>query len=182
MRIKRKFLIIGLIIAGYSYLILSLADVFPLWDAWAVFQICIIPSVLKPFSIFNFDCGGHPSMIYYFILGISQYLVPGNLFLVHATNLALGILALIAFYKILTFIASGKEYEVERIMMLFLYAFFPIIVANTLHFNPDFGMLVFILLTLAIIIVAILINQIYYTLLYLTLIEKRKVEGLNVKV
>lgn len=114
-----------------------------MWDAWDNAGIWIYKAVTTGFNPFLFDHGGHPSMVYFFILGISQYVDLGNQYLLHLTNAILTILSIIAFYGILKKLFAKEQNNIEILAFTFLYAFFPIITANSLHINPDYGVMIF---------------------------------------
>lgn len=105
-------------------------------------------AVSRPFNLFNFDNYGHPSMVYFFILGLGQYLDFGNMSLLYLTNAILYTSAIIAFWGILTEIFRGEKYKKEIFTVTFLFSFYPITLANTFQTMPDFGVFIFYVLFL----------------------------------
>ena len=137
-----------LICTAYLLLVLTYSSFVPLWDGWIAMDTWILKAVLAPFNILNFDSYGHPSMIYFFILGLSQYIDFGNVFWVHITNAILNIGAIIAFDGIIRLIFSDKSYEKELNFLTFLFAFYPVFFANTFQVMPDYGVYLFFVLFL----------------------------------
>ena len=137
-----------LIIFCYLFVIFLYSDFVPLWDGWIAMDTWILNAVSRPFNLFNFDSYGHPSMIYFLILGLSQYLDFGNVFWVHITNALLNIGAIIAFYEVIKLIFTNKNNKLELNFLTFLFAFYPVILANTFQVMPDYGVYLFFILFL----------------------------------
>lgn len=118
----------------------------PIWDG-AIYSRCLNTAVTNKFFLFNFNCVGHTSMIYVLLLSISQYLTLGKPLFLNLTNILLGFLSILAFYKILILIFR-KELEKEIFLVTCLFAFFPTFLASVINLNLDFGMTAFYLLFL----------------------------------
>lgn len=137
----KKYLV--LIILLYLALVSRYFSYVPMWDAWDNAGRWIYQAVTLPFNPYNFDHGGHPSMVYFFILGLGQYLDLGNQYLIHATNAVLTVFSILAFWGIVNHLYPEIKNKHESYLLTFLYAFFPIITGSALHVNPDYGVLIF---------------------------------------
>ena len=138
--------------AVYAVMVLAHADFVPIWDGLTYSRDCVLRAVSEPFSLMGFNCFRHPTMAYVLLVALPQYLDPGNTALLHATNMALGLGSIAALHFIVRKLFSGEELWPERVLVTLVYAGFPLLIANTLNMNPDFGMLVFFLLTLALLL------------------------------
>src|SRR3989344_8491386 len=133
---------------GYFILILSFSSYVPMWDAWENYVAWIYNPVISHFNLTNIDFGGHSSQLYFFILSIGQIFDIGNQYLLHLTNAVLTTASIAAFYGIVNLVFPDIRHQIEVYLLTFLYAFYPIIVGNSLHTNPDFGLLVFLIIFL----------------------------------
>ena len=133
----------------YAATVLAFADFVPIWDGLLYSRDCVVQAVSEPFSLMSFNCFGHPTMAYVLLLALPQYLDPGNVTLLHGTNMLLGLVSIAAFFVILRRLFPGEDLWLERTLATVVYAGFPLLTANTLNMNPDFGVLVFFLVTLA---------------------------------
>ena len=77
------------------------------------------------------------------VISFLQYLNPGNIALVHIPITILTLLSIWSFYNLLKIIFDERKYKWENWLLTFLYAFFPIIISNSLHINIDYGVMVF---------------------------------------
>lgn len=141
--------------AGYK--ILSIISLFlliripyltlvPLRDARHYYDIHLSRFISRPFDITNIFFVLHNSFIYMYILALGQYLDKGNAVLLNLTNCLLGLVAIYSFYKIVRFIFADESRINELYLLTAIFAFFPVIVAYSLHFSPDLGVLAFFLL------------------------------------
>ncbi|OGG03870.1 hypothetical protein A2W14_05005 [Candidatus Gottesmanbacteria bacterium RBG_16_37_8] len=131
------------ILLVYFLIKLFFINYVPLWDGWANSGELIHKAVSTPFDFFNFDIIGHSSFIYFFLISFLQYLNPGNIALVHIPITILTLLSIWSFYNLLKIIFDERKYKWENWLLTFLYAFFPIIISNSLHINIDYGVMVF---------------------------------------
>lgn len=127
----------------YLVVIAIYSDFIPLWDGWETLELWLLKAVSSPFHLINFDNGGHPSMAYFLILGLGQYLDFGNMKLLFFTNAFLYVLAIFAFYGILKKIFNEIGAKKDIFFLTFLFAFYPITLAQTFGPMPDFGVFVF---------------------------------------
>lgn len=119
----------------------------PIWDGGYYFN-CVIGVVSAPFILENYNCSGHPSFLYTFLLSLGQYLDKGSIVYLHLTNISLFIISTIFFYSLLTLFSVDKARRVEKILMGCCFAVYPFFTANIVNVSPDIGVLVFSILVL----------------------------------
>ena len=122
------------------------SDFVPYWDAMVYFN-CIAEAVQKPFDLLNFRCVGHPSVVYFLLLGLMQHLAPWNVSLAYAANVLLGGASIIAFHALLRLLFPNRAAG-ECVLVTALYAFAPLFLVHALFLNPDYGMTAFFVLFL----------------------------------
>jgi len=91
-------------------------------------------------------------MAYVLLTALPQYLDPGNVALLHVTNMLLGLGSIVAFFFLLRKLFPGQDRWHERLLVTALYAGYPLVLANTLNMNPDFGVLVFFVICLCLLV------------------------------
>lgn len=121
----------------------------PVWDARVYYDTCLLPAMHRPFNPINFNCFGHPSMLYMLLFVPGQWLSEGSAILLNLTNVALGCLAIAAFWIIAKAFWPGEEGRGDRLLGTAILAVWPAALANSLNVTPDFGVFVFFLLFLA---------------------------------
>ena len=67
----------------------------PLWDG-RVYANCVMDAAFSGVSMESLRCAGHPSQGWALLLVMPQLFDPGNIALLHATNLLLGVVAVVA--------------------------------------------------------------------------------------
>ena len=139
-------------LALYAATVLAYLDFVPIWDGLAYSRDCLVKAVTGPFSLMSFNCFAHPTMAYVLLLALPQYLDPGNVALLHLTNMLLGMVSIVALHFVLRRLLPAKQLWPERVLVTAIYAGLPLFLANTLNMTPDFGVLVFFLLTLALLL------------------------------
>ena len=125
------------------------SDFIPFWDGGQYYYNCLGIAIKSSFHLSNFNCFGHPSFLYMFLIGLFQYMRPTSIFLFHLPITLLGIASIIAFYAISRFLFPSKTVKNELLLLTALYAFHPVLFSNSLHFNLDYGVLVFYILLTA---------------------------------
>jgi hypothetical protein len=135
-----------LVVLVFVGIVVSYRDFIPYWDAKAYFT-CIVEATQKPFDLLNFRCTGHPSIVYMFLLGLTQYRAPWNVSLVNAANALLGVASTIAFHALLCLLFP-KRSAAEYVLVTALYAFAPLFLAHAIFLNVDYGMTAFFVLFL----------------------------------
>jgi len=126
-----------LIIVGFVALLAFHVDAIPFWDARVYFD-CVATAVHKPFDILNFRCAGHPSVMYLWAWGITQYLWPWKPAALYAVNMAVGAASIAAFDGIFRQLFP-KASAVERVLAVSLYAFAPLFVVHAIVLNLDYA-------------------------------------------
>ncbi len=139
------FLVLGV----YAATVLAYLDFVPIWDGLSYSRDCLMKGVKGPLSLLSFNCFGHPTMAYVSLLALPQYLDVGNVALLHGANLLLGACSIVAFLLLLRRLYPGDQRWGERLLVTAVYAGYPLVLANTLNMNPDFGVLVFFVITLS---------------------------------
>jgi hypothetical protein len=138
-------------LALFLVLVLPHLSFVPLWDGRSYVE-CIDAGLRAGLNPLNFNCFGHPTMMYMTILALGQALSPGSAFLLHSTNILLGLVSIAALAQVLRRVLPGSEWRVERILAVSIYAVYPALAANCLNLNPDYGVLVFFLVTMALLV------------------------------
>lgn len=131
------------IIFGYLFVVFLYRNFVPLWDGWETLELWLLKAVSQPFNLLNFDNGGHPSMVYFLILSLGQYLDYGNMKLLYITNAILYSLAIICFWGLLKKVFYKVEANKDILILTFMFAFYPITLAQTFQPMPDFGVFIF---------------------------------------
>lgn len=120
----------------------------PIWDA-RVYADCVIEAAASGITIESLSCAGHPSQGYAFLLALSQVPRPGNIALMHLTNIALGILALGCFRLVLARTFPAREHARQLDLLTLACAVHPVLLSSLLQVNLDFGVYVFFFALLA---------------------------------
>lgn len=121
----------------------------PIWDARTYYDTCLMPALRAPFHPLNFNCFGHPSMLYMLLFVPGQWISTGSVVLLNLTNVALGCLAIAAFWIITGALWPGPGSRGDRFLATAILAVWPAALANSLSMNPDYGVFVFFLLFVA---------------------------------
>jgi hypothetical protein len=119
----------------------------PLWDSSEYVEHCLLPAIrdLRPFEL---NCFGHPSMGYMGILAVPQLLFGPSATVLNLTNALLGIASIWGVFAILRAVYPECPPR-DRCLLTALYAFWPAVAASCLNMSPDFGVLVFSVVTVA---------------------------------
>jgi len=133
-----------LILVVFVAIVASYSAFIPYWDARSYFN-CVAQATQKPFSLLNFRCVGHPSIVYLLLLGATQYVAPWNVSLMYAVNAVLGALSIGAFRGILGLLFPGRP-ATEYALATALYALAPLLVVHAIFLNVDYGLTVFFVL------------------------------------
>ena len=120
----------------------------PIWDGH-VYASCAIEAAASGITIESLRCAGHPSQGYALLLALSQLVRPGNIVLMHLTNVALGILALGCFRLVLARAFPAREHARQLDLLTLATAVHPVLLSTLIQVNVDFGVYVFFLATLA---------------------------------
>ena len=124
----------------YNLIMLPSLDYVQVWDGLLYWK-CLLDATKGSFSLEQFVCYGHPpafTMLY----GLLQYFDHGNVALQNGFSFFLGNLAVLAFAGIVRMLFP-KAGALERMLMTLVFAFHPVVLGNTFHFNLDIGILFF---------------------------------------
>jgi len=119
----------------------------PLWDSSEYVDHCLFPAIrdLNPLEL---NCWGHPSMGYMGILAVPQLLFGPSALALNVTNALLGAASIWGVFAILRAVYPECPPR-DRCLLTALYAFWPAVAASCLNMSPDFGVLVFSVVTVA---------------------------------
>lgn len=146
MKSNKPLLLILLLYVGIKFLF---SGFIPFWDGGQYYYGCLGPAILAPFNLANFNCFGHPSFMYMFLIGIFQYIQPGNIFLLHLPITLLGAASVVAFFKVIRYLFPSEKIKNECYLITALYAFHPVLLSNSINLNLDYAVLVFYIFLLA---------------------------------
>ena len=117
----------------------------PIWDSRNYWDDCLQNALSGRFDPMAFNCSAHRSMLYMLTIAWPQYLVHDSAFVLNLTNLALSLLAVLAFFGIAaTLFENGRD----AALLTILFSSMPVWTASSLNINPDFGVLVAFLIAL----------------------------------
>lgn len=139
-RVLKKYPLI-LILIIYTLYISRFYSYIPMWDAKNYLD-GLLYGVKQPFNLFNFDSFGHPTMLFYFLSAVTQYLDFGNISYLHLSMLPLSLLAVISFFNILSLQYEAKN-RLELLLVTAIFAFYPIFTASVINLYPDYGVMVY---------------------------------------
>jgi hypothetical protein len=126
------------VVASFVGVIAAYREVIPYWDAKSYFD-CITLATQQPFSLLNFRCVGHPSILYLFVLGLTQYIARWSVWPMYAINALLGAASIVAFHRLLGLLFPQRP-DGEYAVVTALYAFAPLFVVHAVFLNIDFPM------------------------------------------
>ncbi len=126
----------------YNCIMLRYVNFFPLWDSRAYWGH-LYEAVTNGFKLENFAFGGHPSYAYGLIFAASQYAFGlGNIYALNGTTLVLGNAAILAFRSIIRSLFPEDSADLIFLKTV-IFASHPAILANSINFNLDTGILFF---------------------------------------
>lgn len=164
---------LGAILLLFLLLTVPRLGAVPVWDARVYYDQCLLPSLYRSFNPINFNCFGHPSMLYMLVFAPGQWLSGGSAILLNLTNVALGCLAIAAFWIITGAFWPRRESRGDRLLGTAILVVWPAALANSLNMTPDYGVFVFFLLFLA----ALLKERIALAALFATFLAFSKETG-----
>ncbi len=122
-----------------------------IWDGNVYLQ-CVVDASAHGLTVISLRCGGHQSQLYMGFLAFAERAAPGSTVPIVIVNLVLAAGGLVAFGALLQRLAPGDDWWVERALLVTVLAVHPLISATLIQVNPDFGLYVFFLLTLALLV------------------------------
>lgn len=118
----------------------------PIWDGRNYWDDCVQPALLGNFDPLAFNCFGHRSMLYMLAVSWPQYFSHGSALLLNLAHLALSLLTIYAFHRIVTLLF---EPGLDAALLTVIFAAMPIWTGPSLNLNPDCGVLVGFLFAIA---------------------------------
>ena len=122
-----------------------------IWDG-SVYLQCVVDASTHGLDVHSLRCGGHQSQLYTGLLALAERTAPGSTVPIVIVNLLLAAGALVAFWALLLRLAPGDAWWGERALLVTVLAVHPLISATLVQVNPDFGLYVFFLITLALLV------------------------------
>jgi hypothetical protein len=117
----------------------------PLWDGHQYWE-CLMDAARASLNPVSFNCFGHPTMAYFWILGLAQRLAPAAYWPVLTCNLVLLLISSLAFHEIARMVLPGQRRGLEAVLLTSCWAANPVVLAAALQLTPDFGVAVFTIL------------------------------------
>jgi hypothetical protein len=132
-----------------AFIVAQHASYVPAWDAgW--YYACLQNAIDAPFKLCHFNCSGHVSFAYIFLLSLVQRLHDGSPAILYAANTVLWCAACFSLQVILRRCSPEKESgDGAAALAAFAVAWSPFFIVSILHLNLDFGVTVFLLPCLA---------------------------------
>lgn len=120
----------------------------PLWDG-RVYANCIMDAAFNGMSMESLRCANHPSQGWALLLTLPQLVDPGSVAVLNATNLLLGIAAIVAVRVVLARAFPDGAHARELDLVALACAVHPVVLSTLLQPNVDFGVYVFFFVALA---------------------------------
>jgi len=143
----RYNIIVFIIIFIYLLLRIKFIDTIPSFDAGFYIEALLDGIYNFDFSIRSFINGfalcGHNTSGYAALMAISQFLDPGNIYLLNIENTLINIIAIYSFSKIICYFFDYKKYYYEICLICCIFAFNPLFFGTSLSINIDFPCMVF---------------------------------------
>lgn len=145
-----QWVLLGIPFIAYNAVVFPYLDFMPLWDGRLYFD-ALLTAVDAPFTLQNFAFFGHPSHAYGLLFAVGQYVSFGSVVALNLTSIVMGNIGLAAFVIIVRKLwPEASRFELTLAGLLF--AVQPGYAANTVNFNVDFGVAVWLLVVLALLI------------------------------
>ena len=145
---RGRLVAVGIAAAAMTVMLWPHLGYVPLWDG-DVYAACVMDAAFGGISVESLRCAGHPSQGWAAVLALPQLFSPGNIVLLHATNLVLGIVAVAAFRVVLDRVFPDKALARELDLVAIASAVHPVLLSTLLQPNIDFGVYVFFFVALA---------------------------------
>ncbi len=140
MSLRRTLPVLVLPVALVAALAFRWLGAVPIWDGLYYYD-CVLRATAPPYPASAFVCADHPPA-YLFLAGWPQYLFHGSALALNLANLA-WLLFGIAGYARLIEVVAPEASRIERTLAVSAFASAPLVLAVTLHFAADEGLLVF---------------------------------------
>lgn len=130
----------------FLVLVLPHIDLVPLWDG-AFYAETALQAIKGKLNVLHLNAAGHPGIGSLVVPTLMSKMTGGELWGFHLGNMLLGIVAIISFLSIVD-VLFAEVSRAERFIIALVFSAMPVIAANALNPNLDFGTLVFFLLLL----------------------------------
>jgi hypothetical protein len=145
---RDRLVALAVIAAGLAAMILPELGYVPLWDG-RVYANCVFEAAFSGVTMESLRCANHPSQGWAAVMVVPQLFSPGNVALLHATNLMLGVVAAGAFRVVLARAFPDPSVARELDLVCAAAAWQPVVVSTLLQPNVDFGVYAFFFVALA---------------------------------
>jgi hypothetical protein len=145
---RDRAIAMGLAALLMAVMVLPELSYVPLWDG-RVYANCVMDAAFSGISMESLRCANHPSQGWGIWLAIPQVFAPGSVAALHLTNLALGILAIIAFRVVLARTFPDPQHARSLDLVALAAAVHPVIMSTLVQPNVDFGVHVWFFVALA---------------------------------
>lgn len=136
-----------LVLLPFLVLVVPHINVVPMWDG-AIYAEVVLKAASEKLNIWGLNYAGHPGIGSLLIPALLVNLTRGQLWALHLGNVVLGSLAIISFLSIVDLIFAEVS-RLERLLIALVFSALPVVAANLLHTNLDFGTMVFFILFLS---------------------------------
>ncbi len=125
-------------------------DLVPFWDA-REYAECVLNATQGRFDPLQLNCMGHPTMLYMVFHWAGQELAPFRTEALLVVNVLLGWLGLWSFFRIAQRLLPSAERMSSPLagLVTLAFALHPVFLAAAAFLNPDYGVAVFFLATMA---------------------------------
>ena len=131
----------------FSAVTLSFADFIPIWDG-RIYLDCLQRAVHAGWFDGNYSCASHPTAVYFWLLGAFLRIDPDSYAPIIVVNTILAILGIHSFHWLARRLLPGGEHRWTVAAATLAFAAHPSFTANAVQLTPDFGVLVFTLISL----------------------------------
>ena len=145
---RERAIAVGITVVAMTLMLWPHLGYVPLWDG-RVYANCVMDAAFSGLSVESLRCAGHPSQGWALVLALPQLVDPGNVVLLNATNLALGVVALIAIRVVLARAFPSGAHARHLDLVAAACALHPVVLSTLLQPNVDFGVYVFFFVALA---------------------------------
>ena len=145
---RERAVAIGFAALAMALMVIPELGYVPLWDG-RIYANCVMDAAYSGMTMESLRCAGHPSQGWATVLAIPQLLAPGSVAAMHLTNLALGIIAIIAIRVVFARAFPAREHARALDLAAIACAVNPVVMSTLLQPNVDFGVYVFFFVALA---------------------------------
>lgn len=135
---------------AFAAILAPYRDLVPFWDA-REYAECVLNATQGPFDPLRLNCMGHPTMLYMLFVWAGQKIAPFRTEAFLAVNVLLGWLGLLSFHRIARRLLPAAERSSSLLAGLatLALALHPVFLAAAAFLNPDYGVAIFFLASMA---------------------------------